>query len=390
MQWGRIKTNEENLATLEWAHAYRGSKTALPGRLSVAELARTHDDDLRRYCALAGLSRRKTAPVSLVRQAFRQVFRVRVALEKSIRYSADEALARNEDDFDVLLQSGFYGASKKQGVSIRMPLSSCTPTRLCAGACYAHDSHDAMPAPVVRGVVNGIIAERFEYGDKRTRQAILARLQPQTQRAIRAALQEVRVLGPGWTRRPYIRFSHVGEITAFPHFANALAGQVYQLSSGEVDGVVYTRHPRARDLDPELLVINFTLDKSSQTRKSWAPPQARLVFSAFGGELSSEADVNFLEHHRWIHALPVGTGRVCPTTLPETRVRTCDAVRCDRCFKPPKQPDGAGSQALEAMVQATAHGTKGEDIKRPHKPDPLGEVVRLQAEDADPVLHPTA
>jgi hypothetical protein len=73
MRWGRIKTYEEDLATLEWAHAYRGSKTALSGRLSVAELAHAHDDDLRRYCALAGLSRRKTAPVSLVRQAYSQV-----------------------------------------------------------------------------------------------------------------------------------------------------------------------------------------------------------------------------------------------------------------------------------------------------------------------------
>src|SRR5205085_5215279 len=43
------------------------------------------------------------------------------------------------EDFDVLLRHGFYGASKKQGVSVRMPLSACNPTRLCAGACYAHD-----------------------------------------------------------------------------------------------------------------------------------------------------------------------------------------------------------------------------------------------------------
>jgi hypothetical protein len=247
-----------------------------------------------------------------------------------------------------------------------------------------------MPASVARGVVNGIVAERFEHGEHGTREAILARLQPQTQRAIRAALREARALGPGWTRRPHIRFSHVGEITAFPQFANALARQVRQLSGGEVDCVVYTRHPHARDLDPELLVINFTLDKSSQARKSWAPPQARIVFSAFGGELSREADVNFLEHHRWIHVLPVGTGTVCPTTLPETKVRTCDAVRCDRCFKPPKQPDGAGSQVLGVTAQATAYGTKVEDIKRPDKPDLLGEVVRRQAEGADPLSHPAS
>jgi hypothetical protein len=235
-----------------------------------------------------------------------------------------------------------------------MPLSTCSPTRLCAGACYAHDVLDAVPASVVRGAVNGIIAERFEHGHQDSRQAILARLQLQTQRAICAALQEVRALGLGWTRRPYIRFSHVGEIAAFPQFANALAHQVRQLSGGEVDCVVYTRHPRARDLDPGLLVINFTLDKSSQARKSWAPPRARIVFSAFGGELSPEAEVNFLEHHRWFHASPSGTGTVCPTTLPETKARRCDAVRCDRCFKPPAQSDTAvGDERIPSSVSAS-------------------------------------
>jgi hypothetical protein len=320
----------------------------------------------------------------LVSYAYSQVFRIRVALEKSIRYSIEVALARNEDDFDVLLQRGFYGASKKQGVSIRMPLSTCHPTRLCAGACYAHDALDAAPASVVRGAVNGIIAERFERGDNATRQALLARLQPQTQKAIHAAIQEVRALGPGWTRRPYIRFSHVGEITAFPQFANALAGQVHELSGGEVDCVVYTRHPRARDLDPELLVINFTLDKSSQSRKSWAPPQARIVFSAFAGELSSEAEVNFLEHHqRGFHAVPSGTGTVCPTTLPETRVRTCDAVRCDRCFKPPAQSDVAtvGSCVLRTTVEAKADGMIDDASTGLLKPDARGDSVGQYAED---------
>src|SRR5690348_13097836 len=110
-RWGSVKTDEEYLAIVQWAHAYRGNKTALPGRLSVAALSRAHDGDLRRYCVLAGLSRRKTAPESLVRQAYSQVFRVRVAVENSIRYSAEEALARHDEDFDVLLQSRFYGAS---------------------------------------------------------------------------------------------------------------------------------------------------------------------------------------------------------------------------------------------------------------------------------------
>jgi hypothetical protein len=353
---------EEHLATLEWARTYRDNHRPVPGRLSLAALSRAHDYDLRRYRVLCGLSRNQIAPVALVRQAYAQVFPVRVALERSIRSSADEALARHDEDFAVLLHKGFYGASRKQGVSVRMPLTTCHPTRLCAGACYAHDALDAMSAPVVHGVVNGIIAERFEHGASATRGAILAGLQPQTQRAIRAAVREVQRLGSGWTRRPYIRFSHVGEIAAFPQFANALARQVRDLPGGAVDCVVYTRHPRARELDADLMVINFTLDRSGRAHKSWVPPQARIVFSAFGGELSPEADVNFLEHHRWFHALPVGTGTVCPTTLPQTRVRTCDAVRCDRCLRPPTPSDAgvAGQRLVAAPVQAQAEGTTGE------------------------------
>jgi hypothetical protein len=377
---GRLLSHEEHLAILEWARAYRGTNVVLPGPLSVPVLTRAHSDDLRRYSGLCGLSRNKIAPLPMVNDAYRQVFRVRVRLEKSMRLSAEESLARNEADLDVLLQHRFYSASRKQGVSVRLPLTTCTPTRLCAGACYAHDALEAMPGAVVHGVVNGIIAERFELGCPVTHQMILARLQPHTQRAIHAALQEIRALGSSWTRRPFIRFSHVGEITAFPQFANALARQVRDLSDGAVDCVVYTRHPFAQDLDPELLVINFTLDKSSQARRSWAPRQARIVFSAFGGELSSEAAVNFLEHHRWSHALPVGTGNVCPTTLPETQVRTCDAVRCDRCFRPPLQVDPVevGQRDPYALVGTKANGKADSETKGLVKPDVLGDQLDVK------------
>ncbi|MFN3684587.1 MAG: hypothetical protein ACK41F_11755, partial [Fimbriimonadaceae bacterium] len=162
---------------------------------------------------------------------------------------------------------------------------------------------------------------------------VLDRLRPHTARAVRQALLEVRRLeGTGWTRRPNIRFSHVGEVVAFPAFADALARQVRDMSDGGVDCVVYTRHPNAGLLDPDLWVMNFTLDPSSPDRRAWAPPHARLVFAAFGGELSPEADVNFLEHHRHVHLPPQGLGRVCPATAPGVPERTCDALRCNRCF----------------------------------------------------------
>ena len=240
----------------------------------------------------------------------------------------------------TLLQMGcFYGFSKKQGTSVRMPLTTCKPTKLCAGACYAHDVLDAAPASVIRGVINGIVAEHFEHGPASCRESVMLALSNHSKRAIQSSLNEVRALkGSGWTRRAFIRFSHVGEITKYPEFANALAEQVHEQSGGRVDCVVYTRHSNAAKLDPKRWIVNFTLDPASLDRRKWAPETARIVFSAFGGVTSDQADVNFLEHHRHTHmARTAGSGRICPATLPETKERTCDACRCDRCFVAPSK-----------------------------------------------------
>jgi hypothetical protein len=193
---------------------------------------------------------------------------------------------------------------------------------------------DATPAAVTRGAVNGAIAISFENGDREKRRKILKNLVPHTGRSIRAAVNELKYLPLGWKRRPVIRFAHVGEIAAFPDFANSMALQVRDMSNGGVDCVVYTRHRRAVELDPSLWVINFTLDKSSLDRRSWSYPHMRIVYAAFGGELSQDASVNFLEHHRWFHASPIGNGEVCPATAPENPERTCDAMCCDKCFRP--------------------------------------------------------
>jgi hypothetical protein len=185
--------------------------------------------------------------------------------------------------------------------------------------------------------MNGWLAGTYENSDTKIRSWIIKELEPHAKSAIRNARKELENLPTGFKRRPFIRFSHVGEIVAFPEFADALAGLVKQLSYGGVDCVVYTRHRNVSKLDPSLWVINFTLDPSSLKRKEWAPSHARIVFSAFGGVTSNVAEVNFLEHHRHGHmARTAGTGRVCPATAPETKVRTCDACHCNRCFVPPK------------------------------------------------------
>jgi len=101
--------------------------------------------------------------------------------------------------------------------------------------------------------------------------------------------------------------------------------------------LAYTRHPGSAKVNPKKWIINYTLDKSSADTMQLIPSNARFVYSAFDGELSATAAANFLEHHRWSHCLPKGKGKVCPATAPSTEDRTCDAVRCNLCFKPGKR-----------------------------------------------------
>jgi len=332
---GRLNTSEEREHTLLTAEEYVRHETSIPRVSDARKLRSAFERELKHYFALAALSRSKSSPRKLVESAHAVVFKFRIVLERRLAV----ALKRSHlDDAVSLLEMGcFYGFSKKQGTSVRMPLTTCKPTRLCAGACYAHDVLDAAPASVIRGVINGLVAEQFEDGTSLIREAVMLALRGHTKRAVQSALTEVRALrGTGWTRRAFIRFSHVGEITKYVRFANELARQVHEKSQGQVDCVVYTRHSSARLLNPKLWVVNFTLDPASSERREWVPKTARIVFSAFGGVTSDEADVNFLEHHRHIHmARTAGNGRICPATLPETKERTCDACRCDRCFVAP-------------------------------------------------------
>jgi hypothetical protein len=162
----------------------------------------------------------------------------------------------------------------------------------------------------------------------------MAELDRPVARMVRHALRDATDAAKTFSRRPRVRFAHVGEFAAFPEYANALARRVRDLSAGEVDCVVYTRHPDAKLLDPRLFVVLFSLDESSEDRRKFIPPTARAVRSAFAGRITDSVDVNFLEHHRWVHIPPVGTGKICPSTAPETKIRTCDACKCDFCFKP--------------------------------------------------------
>jgi len=331
---GKLNTIDQQERTLTWAEHYKPSPCFGIEEPTLKNIRELFYDDLVRYFALAGLSRSKSAPAGIVLGAYRQVFRVRVGLERSISESVRTHFQRKAGPMAGIFQGSFFGASKKQGVSVRFALAGCIPSRLCGAACYAHDVLDASPRAVVRGAVNDAIARLYEENEA-GRKAILDHLIPHTKKAVITAIRECQELQAGWSRAPRIRFAHVGEAAAYPEFANALARQVADLSSGRVVCVAYTRHPRAIELDPELFVVNFTLDEASEARRGWIPPGARAVYSAFGGRVSSTVEVNFLEHHRWVHMSPVGSGPICPSTLPEVDTRSCDGVQCSLCFSRP-------------------------------------------------------
>lgn len=321
----------------EWGESFRGVECLIDAPPRTGLLKEVYDFELKEYFRLCCLARSKTADRTLAERAHQALFPVRVALERSMATAIDSAPCSDDEVLDALFSASFFGCSKKQGTSLRMPLATCTPTALCAGGCYAHDVLDAAPNAMVRGVINGWIARRFEEGSGGQKGEILSRLEKHTKKAVRHALRELDGLPTDFSRRAFIRFSHVGEITRYPAFANALAEQVAHLSDNLVDCVIYTRHKNAKLLNPDLWIINFTLDPVSLEREAWAPEQARLVFSAFGGETSPRAEVNFLEHHRHLHLeRSTGEGRICPATLPETEDRTCDGCRCNRCFVPPR------------------------------------------------------
>lgn len=327
---GRVNTPQERAETL--ARIKRADNHEHLALLSVrpSEIAALYYQELRDYFALCAMARGKTA---IALEAELLLFRTRISLERRISRSIHDFVLSQPSSFDDLLDQKCFGASKKQGVSIRLPLTSCQPTKLCANLCYAHDVLDASPSSVIRGAVNGVIGEIFENSSESERHLILNGLKKHVAFAVKSSLREAN--SSQFARSARIRFGHIGEAAAYPAFVNRLAQLVREMSGGQVQPVVYSRHSQAKMLDPEQFVVNFTLDPSSESRRRNAPPFARIVYSAFGGVTSAQVSVNFLEHHRFIHLEAKGDGNVCPATEPKTINRTCDGVACDLCFRRP-------------------------------------------------------
>ena len=329
----KILTTSERLALLKWASALKPFGLIRVRKPVSKCFKAAAEQDLRNYWGLARTARNFKVEESIRTQAHGKLFLVRTTMEKWFVDSALEGLRTGVIAPSDLLDGTVFGSSLKQGVSFRLPLSSCQPTARCAGGCYAHDGLDASITTVVRGALNGAFAQHYEQSSAQTRIGLMSDFSIALEKAVRDSLRDSQRCS--FKREARIRMSHVGELTAYPEFANAIARKIRALSKGKVKCVIYTRHRDAKLLDPELFVINFTLDDASFSRRSWAPESARIVYSAWEGQVREDVAVNFLEHHHLSHAASSGSGKICPATLPETDDKTCDGVRCDFCFRAP-------------------------------------------------------
>jgi hypothetical protein len=245
------------------------------------------------------------------------------------------ALEKNPDQASIhaaALTRNFFGISAKQGVSIRYPLATCLPTPLCGGRCYGHDGRDREFYLILRGCLNFIVGKIWEAGSEVERADLEKRLVPIIRYGAKMAVNDAELAAKdGYVRPPRIRFSHLGEMIATPRFCNWLATALKE-ADDRVVCIAYTRHVQANQYNPDLFVVNFSLDGEADRRSKFAPPRSRLVSSAWDGALHSSAEVNFLEHHVEKSASASGLGRVCPVTADHKTYPSCDIARCTKCF----------------------------------------------------------
>lgn len=290
--------------------------------------------DCRSYYSVAALSRRGVLEDELRSAAYAKLFRLRSTLENSIIRDLDYCGQRGDLE-KIWASKSFFGVSAKQGVSLRYALASCIPTRDCGARCYAHDGRDREIHHLFRGALNYYFGQQYEHFSAKAQRHLLDLLSNAVVFGVSAARDDClrAEVELGIQRLPRIRFSHVGEVASTPLFANAVAQQIHSIDP-EVSCVIYTRHPRAQELDSEQFVVNFTLEGDDDPRSRWAPANSRIVSSAWDGRLSSIADINFLEHHVAEVAAADGIGVVCPVTLDHGKNTSCDVARCQMCFVP--------------------------------------------------------
>jgi hypothetical protein len=294
------------------------------------EAARIAGQSYRKGC---GMASRKKLDEEKRREVRNLLFRARNILDSRIETTILGFINQGSMPIERLLKRQVFGFCKKQGVSFRLSLSTCVPSRLCGGGCYAHDGRERVTSTILSGCYNTLIAKLWE-----TKVLNDDQLLPHIFRAVKLALEDASFAKKeyGIDRRARIRLAHVGELTAYPKFANWIGRSIREVSDGSVDGIIYTRHPKIVELDTDALIINLTIDESSENRREWIRKGVRPVWSAWKGKLDTNSEVNFLEHHdHGQHYEPQGDGSVCPVTSAKTEERFCDAFHCTKCFDDP-------------------------------------------------------
>ncbi len=295
------------------------------------QLIAAYSEPGRIYFSLAARSRAASCAPEERLKIDSQLFRARVLIENSMI----KAISSDSEPFhELIFKRGFFGYSIKQGVSVRFPLSTCKPTSKCGGGCYAHDGRDKHLSSIARGVFNYLAVLQFENLNlSKVSPTNLQAFYNQIDKAISYAKIDAKNSElNGFSRRPRIRLSHVGELAAIPEVSNWLAQKIFERSDGEVDSIMYTRHPNASRLDAKLMIVNFTVESDLDKRRRFAPKGAHLVASSWGGHAYESVTVNFLEHHGRINFRMTGDGPICPVTVNHELTPTCDLAKCSRCF----------------------------------------------------------
>jgi hypothetical protein len=322
---GKVSTHARRIEVIQWAENIEQNYS----KLSKCDLGHI-SGELKKYFALTCIARNKNHSPTLRARAEELIFRVRCYLERAIIVYIKE-LPDTSTEYHRLVRRGrMFGFSKKQGVSLRFSLSTCVPTPLCASRCYAHDALDAMPSSVTRGAINTAIGELWEHEPPR-KQCLAAIVNREVSQAVAAALKEAKDASLLYQRLPRIRLAHVGEAVSFPQFINFLGQRIVAISGGAVIPVLYTRHPDAHLIDREAIRLLFTLDPSSEDRKRYVPQGSPIVYSGFGGVVSTESLVTFLEHHPHQHYTG-SEANLCPVSTLRNGARSCDQARCSTCF----------------------------------------------------------
>src|SRR5690349_9491567 len=112
-----------HVRALHWARNLAELAPDRPKRLTFNGLRSAHESDLKMYFQLCGLSRSKSARRSLSEEATDLLFRTRTVLERGIKKDI-VSLVSAGDPWVELLATHFFGTSKKQGISLRMPLTT--------------------------------------------------------------------------------------------------------------------------------------------------------------------------------------------------------------------------------------------------------------------------